>query len=106
VIINEGILVIGVQGRIDTCSASDFQQKVDEALCRTESRIVMDFQNLEYISSAGLRDVIFAAKKAKTQQREICCCSLQKMVKEIFDISGFSHIIAVYDSMDEATKVG
>jgi len=101
---DQDLLVVSVDGRIDTVSAPSFQQQMEAFLNQGEKRIVMDFESLEYISSAGLRSILFSAKKAKAVGGTVACCSLQSMVKKVFDVSGFATMIRVFDSLDEAVK--
>jgi anti-anti-sigma factor len=101
---DQDLLIVTVDGRIDTVSAPDFQQKMEEALDQGEKKIVMDLERLEYISSAGLRSILFTAKKAKAAGGTVACCSLQTMVKKVFEVSGFASMIPVFGSLDEAVK--
>jgi anti-anti-sigma factor len=67
-----------------------------------EKNILLDFKELEYISSAGLRSVLIAAKKAKELQGKFALACLAKMVKDVFDLSGFSSIIQIYPDIPSA----
>jgi len=101
---NENALVVSVDGRIDTLTAAVFQSKMEEVLNQGEKRVILDFEKVEYVSSAGLRSILFAAKKAWTSGGKVCCCSLQRMVRTVFDVSGFTAMIPVFDSLEEALK--
>ena len=68
------------------------------------TRILLDFTQLDFISSAGLRTLLLAGKKLKKQGGELCLCSLNETVKDVFDISGFSALFKVYADRDEATS--
>ncbi len=94
--------VIAVQGRVDTLSASDVEQKLFQWIDAGETQLVLDLGELEYISSAGLRTVLVVAKKAKANGGSLCCCQLQGVVKKVFDVSGISHVLTVYNTLDEA----
>lgn len=99
---HDDTLVVLVDGRMDTISAPEFDSKTEELLKHGEKSFVLDFGNLEYVSSAGLRSILVAAKKAKAAGGDLCCCNLQSMVKKVFDLSGFAAIIPVFDSVEEA----
>lgn len=85
-------LVLTVSGRLDTMTAPDLENVIKENLEGVEE-LTLDFENLEYISSAGLR-VVLGARKAmgegKFTVRNLC-----SDVREIFDITGFSDIITI-----------
>jgi anti-anti-sigma factor len=101
---DQKVLIVSVQGRMDTVSAPEFQKRMEDLLDQGETGIVMDFGNLEYVSSAGLRSILVAAKKAKSLGGGVSCCSLQDMVRKVFDVSGFTGLLPVFDSMEEALK--
>jgi len=67
-----------------------------------EPRLVLDFSRLNYISSAGLRILMIAAKQVKSQQGIIAVAAMQPVVHEIFDISKFTFVLNCFDTVDEA----
>lgn len=101
---DQDLLIVSVDGRMDTVTAPDFQQRMQELLNQGETRIIMDFGSLEYVSSAGLRSILFTAKKAKAAGGVVSCCALQTMVRKVFDVSGFTTMIPVFDSLEDAVK--
>jgi anti-anti-sigma factor len=97
-------LIVKVVGRIDTVSAPDFQRKMEDLICQGVRQIVVDLENLEYISSAGLRCVLVAAQKTRQEGGTLCCCGLQGVVRKVFEISGFKTIIPIFDSAEQAAE--
>lgn len=103
---DDGILIISVDGRIDTLSAPEFQNRMEELMEREETNVILNLEKLQYVSSAGLRAVLVSAKKAAASGKKLSCCSLQEMVRKVFDISGFTGIIPVFDSLEDAVRTG
>ena len=101
---DQNVLIVSVEGRMDTVSAPEFQKRLEDLLDQGETGILMDFGKLEYVSSAGLRSILVAAKKAKSLGGTVSCCSLQDMVRKVFDVSGFTGMLPVFDSLEEALK--
>ncbi|MGM0759793.1 MAG: STAS domain-containing protein [Thermodesulfobacteriota bacterium] len=64
--------------------------------------IIVNFQDGEYMSSAGLRSILSLGKKVKAQGKSLVFCNLQGMVQEVFDVSGFTSIFSAYKSQEEA----
>ncbi len=93
-------LVIYVKGRIDAVSSSEFEQKLKGWIDEGEHRLVVDFGGLDYISSAGLRSVLGIAKALKGKSGDLVVSDLRGTVKEVFDISGFSTIIPISDTVE------
>lgn len=100
----KGKLVICVKGRMDTLCAPSFQKTVEEHLKQGDVEIVTDCTDLEYVGSAGLRCFLVAAQKAKQAGGELTCCSLQEMVKKVFQISGFSKMIPTFECVNDALE--
>jgi anti-anti-sigma factor len=98
------LVIVSVGGRLDTLSAPGFEKKMQEWIVQGETRFVVDFGNLDYISSAGLRSLMVVAKDARARGGELICCALKGVVKQVFDVSGFSTLLPVYESVEEATK--
>ena len=97
-----GYSVVKVEGRLDTVSAPDFEKKVRAWIDEGTSALIVDFTDLEYISSAGLRVLLVAAKSAKAAGGKLSCCSLKGVVRKVFEVSGFSTMLPVYESLESA----
>lgn len=97
-----GTLIVSVIGRLDAVSSPDFDRELGLMMDEGESSLVFDMNKLEYISSAGLRSFLKLAKKLKAKSGKIALASLQDLVQQVFDVSGFNQIIPVFDSLEEA----
>lgn len=86
-------LELKVSGRLDTMTAPELESVIKNSLDGVEE-LVLDFENLEYISSAGLR-VVLGARKAMGDSGSFAVRNLCSDVREIFDITGFSDIITI-----------
>ena len=86
-------LLIKVEGRLDSTTANDLEAAINESI-EDKEEVVIDFTNLEYISSAGLR-VLLATQKIMAKQGILKVCGLNETVKEIFDVTGFSDILTI-----------
>jgi anti-anti-sigma factor len=98
------VAIVSVAGRIDSMSAPDFQRKLEEIVAQGEKNIVVDLAKLQYVSSAGLRSILIGAKSAQASGGKLCCCSLQGMVKQVFDISGFCRMLPIFDCVEKALE--
>lgn len=94
-------IVVSVKGRIDAVTAPAYENAM-KGLLEKESVFILDFQNLEYISSAGLRVILATAKSLKAKSGRMVMAHVVGTVREVFDISGFGAIFSMYDSVDEA----
>lgn len=96
--------IVTVKGRMDAVTAPEFEKCLGEWIDGGESQFIIDFGELNYISSAGLRSILTIAKSLKMKEGQIVLCALRDTVKEVFEISGFSTIIPVCESIDAAMK--
>ena len=95
-------VVLTVKGRLDAATAPEFEKACDSLIAGGDISLIADLGQLEYISSAGLRSILSAAKKLKALQGQIKFCNLSGMVKEVFNISGFTSMFASYATVEEA----
>lgn len=98
----EGILSARVDGRVDGSNASEFEEAIRTAIDNSDRGVMLDFERLVYISSAGLRAVLLVAKTLRSRDAKFALCSLPGQVREVFEISGFDKIISIYPSREEA----
>ena len=98
----ENATVVSVTGKMDAVSAPELEKELSQLMADGEKGFVLDLGELDYISSAGLRVILATAKRLKEKEGKILLASLQDMVKEVFEISGFSAIIPIYESVESA----
>ena len=101
---NGGVLTVGIAGKLDATSAKPFEDRLLGAIDAGERRLVVDLARLDYVSSAGLRVFLLAAKRLKSTNATIVLCSLTDAVREVFDIAGFLTMFPVYGSHEEALR--
>ena len=98
----EGVLIISVTGRIDGLNAQEFHENLDKEIGGSDNPVVLDLENLSYISSAGLRSILLIAKTLQGRSTRFMLCSLPGPIREIFEIAGFDKIIDVLKSRSDA----
>lgn len=86
-------LLIALEGRLDTTTAPMLEAEIRDNLEGVEN-LVLDFEKLEYISSAGLR-VLLSAQKTMNKQGSMVVRNTSDEVKEIFEVTGFSDILTI-----------
>ena len=87
-------LTISVENQIDTVTAPDFENEINDEMGNFDS-LVLDFKNLEYISSAGLRVLIVTQKKLQPQGIPFTIINTPDSIKEILSVSGFDNILNI-----------
>jgi anti-sigma B factor antagonist len=97
-----GALIALAEGRIDSSNARDFDDSLKKIIEGSQEAVLIDFQSLTYISSAGLRVILMTAKNLQKLERKFMVCALSAAVRELFEISGFDKVIQVHDTRAEA----
>ena len=84
---------LALEGRLDTITAPDLEKEI-QSILEGLKELVLDFEKLEYISSAGLR-VLLSAHKTMTKQGEMRVIHVNGTIMEIFEVTGFADIITI-----------
>lgn len=95
-------IVISLEGRIDATTTTLFEEACKKAFESGIKAVIVDMEQVEYISSAGLRGVLTMLKLAKSASIDFVFCSLGDMVSEVFRISGFNSVLTIYATKKEA----
>lgn len=98
-------LILTPKGRIDHASAEAFSTALTGYLdnCRSgEKPLILDFSEIEYVSSIGLRALMLAARQVKTQGGKIAIAAPTPVVQEVFDVCRFNLVIDIFDRVDSA----
>ena len=91
---NKKELTLSVEGRIDTLTSQDLEKEIAAEMGNFDS-LIIDFTNLEYISSAGLRVLIATQKKLKPENIPMTIINVNDTINEIFRMSGFDKILKI-----------
>ena len=90
---NGGLLTVALEGRLDTVTAPELEAELTSSLDGVEE-LVLDMQNLEYISSAGLR-VLLSAQKNMSSKGSMKLINVNETVMEILEVTGFTDILTI-----------
>ncbi len=96
--------VIDMTGRLDTSTSSDAYDEMVRIAKSGVTKVVLNLDKVEYVSSAGLRVILTAAKLLKSSTGEMKICNANGVVKGILKTSGFNHIIDIYDGENDAIE--
>jgi anti-anti-sigma factor len=96
------ICILQPKGRLDSATGPAFEADIAKQLAGGADKLLIDLAALDYISSAGLRIILSAAKQMKSRSGRLVLCSLNSQIREVFDISGFSSILDISPAREEA----
>jgi anti-sigma B factor antagonist len=90
--------VVAIRGRADAETADELENALRAAV-EQHPKVAADFTGLDYISSAGLRAVLQAARAAQTRHAEFAVCRLRGPVKKVFEVSGMQHVLQIHEHL-------
>ena len=90
---NGSALKVALEGRLDTVTAPELEKELQEALPGVTA-LTLDFEKLDYVSSAGLR-VLLGAQKVMNRQGEMKLIHVGETIQEIFEVTGFADILTI-----------
>ena len=99
---NDDVLSLGVKGRIDYTTAPAFDEAVEDAMAETDRALILDFGELAFIGSAGLRVLLVKAKALQARDVKLVLCALSDPVRQVFQITGFERILQIHADLGEA----
>ena len=102
-VIDNGQL-LRVSGRLDGASSPALEKDLLGQFATQGARVLVDLSGLDYVSSAGLRVILMASKRARQVQGRLVLCALQAQVSEVFEMSGFSRILEIVASEADGRK--
>ena len=97
------VKIAALRGRLDTATASDVEARL-LSLLQGGGKLVADMTEVHYVSSAGLRVLLKAAKNAKAAGGAFALAAPQAPVREVLEISGFDKILTIHPTPDAAVS--
>lgn len=98
-----GTQVVYLDGKLDSNTAGQIYDEMVK-LAQESNKLVINLVDLEYISSAGLRIILLAAKLMKNHRGIVRICQPNDMVNQVLEVSGFNSLLDVYKNEEEALK--
>ena len=100
----ENIYVLNLNGYIDASNSHVLEEACDQLLAKGKCSIVLNFREVGYVSSAGLRVLLTAAKQMEATGGALKLCELNATVNKILDLSGLSQILNISANEKESLE--
>lgn len=96
--------VLRLEGKIDANTSPDLEKQLTTVIEHTDKAVVLDFSPTVYISSAGLRVLLAAAKKLSGNRRAFLLCGVGENVMKVFKMTGFQRILEIHEDLEQALE--
>jgi anti-anti-sigma factor len=97
-----GVDVLAPRGRIDSTTATRLDERLAPLVAAARPRVVVDFSGVDYISSAGLRIMLLAARRVEETGGHLALCGMGDAVRQVFYLAGFLPLFFICATRDEA----
>jgi anti-sigma B factor antagonist len=98
------VLVLHLSGRLDAPGTNHLVDTLNKAIESGDHNLLLNFENLAYLNSTGLRALLGAQKSIQTRGGKFFICSTKGMVKRVIELVGFNKMLTIYDNEEEALK--
>ncbi|HNW35810.1 MAG TPA: STAS domain-containing protein [Candidatus Ozemobacteraceae bacterium] len=100
----DGVILIVLRGEIGTETVNDFKDKIDQIVAEGQSKLIMDFQEVNYLNSMGLGVVAATLKKVKKSKGDLKLIRLSPAVQELFELTRLTKVFEIFETEEEAMK--
>jgi anti-sigma B factor antagonist len=95
------VTIVEVAGRIDSNTAKALDERLTNLIKAGPPRLMIDFKNIIYISSAGFRALLVAGRLAEETNGTLALCGLSSEIQRLFDLGAFTDLFVIYSSREE-----
>lgn len=99
------LVVVTARGRLDGSTSQAFAARMEKLAAASEPRLLVDFAEVDFVSSAGLRAVLSVLKRVKAANGILALCAVRAPVREVLDITGFLGMLDVHTGRAEAMAI-
>lgn len=96
-------IVLHLEGRVDVGTAPQLEKKL-EGLMAENPVLILDFDKVDYLSSAGMRVLLSGSKKLKAKKGALLLCALGEEVLEVIRMAGLDKVLPIFDTEAEAVR--
>jgi anti-anti-sigma factor len=96
--------LIQVAGRLDTNTVSVLERELLRVMASGAKSVVLDMENLTYVSSTGLRVLMHAHKETRARKGKMVLCSLTPPVRDVLEMVGFTNMFDIRENLEQGKK--
>lgn len=100
----DNVTILRMKGRLDAISSPGAEKRVLDSINSGEHLILLDFKDIDYLSSAGMRMLLSTTKRLKALSGKLVICSVNINVMDVLKMSGFDHVLDLVQTEEEALR--
>lgn len=98
----DGVLTVCASGRRDGAGTREFADKMESGIGAGDRAVILDFEGVSYIGSAGLRAVLMTAKGLWKRDAAFALCAPSNAVRQVFEVSGLDRVMEIHATRADA----
>lgn len=98
------VIILRIKGRLDAISSPGTEKKIFDCINNGYHKILLDFKEVDYLSSAGMRMLLSTTKKLKTLSGKLVVTSVNMNVMDVLKMSGFDHVLDIEQKEQDALR--
>lgn len=98
------VILVEIEGEIDANTARGLDRTLKDLLAQDHSRLVLDASLMSFISSAGLRAIVFAQREARKSGGQVRVCGLNAQARQVFEMAGLDEFLQLCGTHQEAME--
>lgn len=98
------VVIVRVHGRLDAASSPQLEKRISAIIDSGHFKLILNLEDVDYLSSAGMRLMLSASKKLKNLEGKLVVCSLNEEVMDVMKMAGFHQVIEIYSTEEECFK--
>jgi anti-anti-sigma factor len=102
--VEDQVVFVEITGEVDAHTARELERTLNDLLAQGHSRLVLDASQMGFISSAGLRAIMFAHREVCQRGGQVRICGLSAQTRRIFEMAALDECLEIYDTRQEATE--
>lgn len=92
------IVIVRIKGRLDAASSPQLEKQINSIIDAGHFKLLLNFADVEYLSSAGMRLMLSVSKKLKHLEGKVVACALNDEVMDVIKMAGFHQVLELYPS--------
>jgi anti-sigma B factor antagonist len=103
-LVENEVVLVEVEGEIDAHTARTLDKTLNDLLAQGHNRLLLDGSQMSFISSAGLRAIMFAQREVDQRGGQVRVCELDAPVRRVFEMAGLDEVLCLSDTRQEAME--
>lgn len=100
----EGVFILRIKGKLDAISSPIAEKRIFDIIESGQEKVLLDLGGVTYLSSGGMRMLLSTTKRLRSLSGKLCVCNMALNVLDVLKMSGFDHVLDLFQSEEDALR--